>query len=159
LSVYFRARGSPASGSFQEAVLSSTIHVLYNAQGLAWDHLTQACQLVEDFQLAIESSRGQPLHVPVVTMNEANSYKLTRDEPGVSPSPCPPNHSKPSKWAKHIFGFIALHRLLTMMRSVKASDARDKVYGLLSISSGFDRVELRSDYSVSYQECYIKINF
>jgi hypothetical protein len=83
-----------------------------------WDKLSQACQLVEDFQLAMETSRGQPLHLPIVTMNEANSWKLIRDEPGVSPTPHPfgvaPNH-----WADDLYGFIPLDRLLMMMRARK----------------------------------------
>ena len=139
---------------FQEAVLSPEIRLLYNKSTLSWEELSEACQLVEDFQIAIETSRGQPLHLPVVTMNDANSWKLTRDDPGISPTPMS-FIDMPNKWADEIYGFIPLDRLLMMMRGAQASDARDKVYALLSISSGFKRHLLTPDYSVNFQECYI----
>ena len=138
---------------FQEVVLSANICILYKTSILSWENLLQACQMVEELHLAIESPDGQPLHWPVVAMEDAKSWKLDRDDAPLT-TPVTVGVER-NKWAFDIYGLIPLNRLLLMMRCSQATDARDKVYALLSISSGFDREFLRPNYSISIEDCYV----
>jgi len=138
---------------FQEVVLSADICILYKTSALSWEELLQACQMVEELHLAIESPGGQSLHWPVVAMEDAKSWKLNRDAAPITTPVmlC----DEDNKWAFDLYGLIPLNRLLLMVRGLQATDARDKVYALLSISSGFDRGFLLPNYSISIEECYI----
>ncbi|KAJ4366102.1 hypothetical protein N0V83_007737 [Neocucurbitaria cava] len=56
------------------------------------------------------------------------------------------------------YGYITLKRLLTLMRHAQCTDSRDRVYGILGLSSNTDaHINVRPDYTKSVADVYMEL--
>jgi hypothetical protein len=138
----------------QEVVVSFEVQVIYGASYIDWNDLLEASNLVKEFSLNMTRFGHQPPHLSVLSINEVTPWRLELDQEGFSTvkwrgTVPPPAFNTDASFAR-------LDSVLILMSATKATDARDKVYALLGVSSGFDKTFLVPDYTLSLAETYIK---
>lgn len=147
---------------FQEVTVSSLVIVKCGTCTILWNDICLACNAVEQFNLDMGNRENQPLHAAVLIMDETHSVhsRPLLEYPAGASAPVPPSDDR-FKTQKSLGGFEGttypgLDTMLLMMRWTKATDPRDKVYAILGISSGFSKLDLVPDYSISVRDAYIR---
>jgi hypothetical protein len=64
--------------------------------------------------------------------------------------------SNPDLW-NAVMAELIFEKLLRQTRSAQATDPRDKVYALLSLAIGDEKIMPKPDYSISVRETYLKV--
>lgn len=141
-------------GVFQEVTVSSLVIVRCGTCIVSWNDICLACNAVEQFKLDIGNREKQPLHVPVLIMDETYSAH-SRPKLNYPDGAC---ISSDKNLGRGFEGttYPRLDTMLLMMRWAKATDPRDKVHAILGISSGFSEQDLVPDYSISVRDTYIR---
>ena len=146
--------------------MSASISVTCGRFSLGWDDLCTACQFVHEFQLDVGSRGHELLHTSVLIMKDTRDGNSPRCEKVPTGARAPrlllqedsegPEGSL--KYAEIYDGGSSRPRFdinLLLLRWAQATDPRDKVYALLSISSSVSQT-IRPDYTMSVSQVYTK---
>ena len=118
----------------QEVAVSGRIMVMCGKERIKWDTISLACDILTSPKIGFEFDR--------LAMTVSNRGSGTRWAVAIE-------HFR-EDWAKD--RGLDLERLLLHGRGADASDARDRVYGLLGLSDIADKLKI--DYSVSSHEVF-----
>lgn len=122
----------------QEFILNSSVTVLCGRKALPTEHL-----LADICQMAVER------YLPVFCLPEPEDdpHSLRECHRVVSEA------RKIVQSANATGAILSLHELLTLFHALQATDPRDKIYSILSLS----QVNLKVDYSCTVEDLYIRV--
>ncbi|KAI0160696.1 heterokaryon incompatibility protein-domain-containing protein [Xylariaceae sp. FL1272] len=127
----------------QEIALATEAIIIWGSHETGWEKLSRACRAVSDLKIQeIQEAQGTAI----------NTYKIVDDL------------TKERTACRGLLEGIdvdlyniSLARLLTSARNSKASDPRDKVFGLLGMAILHDRVPLDINYTLPVRDVYTQV--
>ncbi|KAF2498158.1 HET-domain-containing protein, partial [Lophium mytilinum] len=125
----------------QEVVVSKQATVICGNRSVDWNHLFDACQVLEKRDLFFDDVLGRP-YISVISMGILRlAYHVLHSTVE--------NEDAPST--------LALPEVILRTMNAESSDPRDKVYALLGMIREQDRQNLRPDYTKSVRDVYIQM--
>jgi hypothetical protein len=119
---------------FQEVVMASDAVVLCGELSLPWDALHAGCKIVESSQIYRNNPRRWSC-LPALNMATIRKSIINAKK-----------GSNPDLW-NAVMAELIFEKLLRQTRSAQATDPRDKVYALLSLAIGDEKIMPKPDYS------------